>query len=199
VTNLRGMQIALWTGDGNPGPLDPGPVDPGASSIENVTFGATRLFDGYLNEVGIRHAYHYYGAGTHTFGYWARDLEEYVPALMRRFRHPQPGARWVDYRTTDDRWERFGWEVTLRRPTPAFTDLRHARRSGFVLSGIGHAIVRTPAEYRPRTRVRVITRGVLETSTRERTIGATGRLRIDVPLSDDATPGTTRVRIRPIR
>jgi S-formylglutathione hydrolase FrmB len=197
VTNLRGMQIALWTGDGNPGPLDPGPVDPGASSIEMITFGATVLFDGYLNEVGIRHAYHYYGAGTHTFPYWARDLEEYVPALMRRFRHPPARSRWVDFRSTDDHWERWGWDVALQRAAPAFSDLRHARRNGFVLTGTGDAVVRTPAMYRPGTRVRVTTRGVVR-STRERTVGASGRLRVAVALSDDASPGTTRVRIRPV-
>src|SRR5262245_35024588 len=30
VTNLRGMKISLWTGNGDPGPLDHGPPDPAA-------------------------------------------------------------------------------------------------------------------------------------------------------------------------
>ena len=68
VTNLRGMQIELWTGDGNRGPLDPGPPDPAASAIEVITFGATRLFHGHLDDAGIPSGYHYYGAGTHIFG-----------------------------------------------------------------------------------------------------------------------------------
>ena len=85
VTNLRGMQIELWTGDGDRGPLDQGPPDPAASAIEVITFGATRLFHGHLEDARIPSTYHYYGAGTHTFRYWARDLEEYVGPLMRRF------------------------------------------------------------------------------------------------------------------
>ena len=196
VTNLRGMQIALWTGDGNPGPLDPpGPVDPGASSIETITFGATQLFDGYLNEVGIRHAYHYYGPGTHTFPYWARDLEEYVPTMMRRFRHAPRRPRSIEYRSTDDDFEQWGWEVGLRRADPGFTDLGHARARGFDLTGSGDATVRTPAVYRPGIRVRMTVRGATGTSTKEETVGGSRRLRIMVPLGDGATPGTTRVRL----
>jgi S-formylglutathione hydrolase FrmB len=53
VTNLRGMQIALWTGNGDPGPLDLGRPDPAASVIEMITFGATRLFHGHLEDAGI--------------------------------------------------------------------------------------------------------------------------------------------------
>jgi hypothetical protein len=195
VTNLRGMHIALWTGDGNPGPLDPGPVDPAASSIETITFGATLLFDGYLNEIGIRHAYNYYGGGTHTFAYWARDLEEYVPSLMRRFRHSPARLRSIDFRSTDARWERWGWEVALQGAAPGFTDLADARRSGFVLTGTGRATVRTAALYRPGSRVQVITRGATR-SVAERTVGSSGRLRVVVPLGEDTTAATTRVRIR---
>jgi S-formylglutathione hydrolase FrmB len=109
VTNLRGMQIGLWTGNGDPGPLDPVPFDPGASAIEVITFGATQLFHGYLLEAGIRHDYTYYGGGTHIFEYWARDLAEYVGPLMRRFRHPPRRPRSIGYLTTDDRWQRWGW------------------------------------------------------------------------------------------
>lgn len=34
VGNVRGMQIALWTGDGTRGKLDPDPIDPGAAGID---------------------------------------------------------------------------------------------------------------------------------------------------------------------
>jgi diacylglycerol O-acyltransferase / trehalose O-mycolyltransferase len=105
VDNVRGMQIALWTGDGTPGPLDPNPVDPGAAAIEKIMFGATMRFDHDLTEAGIKHAYHYYGGGTHIFAYWARDLTEYVPALMRRFRHPDKDPSVVSYRAAADRWD----------------------------------------------------------------------------------------------
>jgi S-formylglutathione hydrolase FrmB len=91
VTNLRGMHIELWTGDGTPGVFDPAGI--ATDPIEVITFTATQLLDGYLKEVGIRHGYHYYGGGTHSWPYWARDLEEYVGPLMRRSAPARRGRR----------------------------------------------------------------------------------------------------------
>jgi S-formylglutathione hydrolase FrmB len=199
VTNLRGMEVALWAGDGRPGPLDPSPIDPGASSIENVTFQATELFHGYLNEAGIPHRYDYYGGGTHIWPYWARDLEQYLEPLMRRFGRPAPRPRSIGYLSADDAWEQWGWAVRLERPARAFSSLRRARRSGFVLIGTGRARVRTPRLYEPGARVRVDKRGAAPRSSTERVVGPSGRLRIGVRLGDGVTPGTARVRIRALR
>ena len=194
VTNLRGLEISLWTGNGDPGPLDHGP-NTDAGVIEFITFGATQLFHGHLEEIGIPSAYHYYGAGTHTFAYWARDLREFVGPLMRRFANPLPPPRSVSYLSAADRWEQWGWSVALERPEPAFSHLRHGRRSGFALTGTGSASVRTPGVYEPGTWVRVITRGRGFRSTARIAVDPNASLQIPVPLSDDATPGTTRVSI----
>ena len=196
VTNLRGMHIGLWTGDGEPGPLDPDPPDPGAAAIEAITFGATQLFDGYLQEARIPHDYVYYGGGTHIWPYWARDLTEYVGPLMRRFRHPPRKPRSISYLTTDDRWQQWGWDVKLERSARAFNHLERARRRGFLLTGTGRARVRTPRFYRSGSRVTVTVRGVAGTSRARTTVGRSGRLRVDVPLSDGDMPGTTSVSIR---
>jgi S-formylglutathione hydrolase FrmB len=198
VTNLRGMQVELWTGDGNPGPFDAGRVDPLASSIELITFGATQRFDRYLTAAGIPHGYHYYGAGTHTFGYWARDLEEYVGPLMRRFRSHARRPRPIGFLSTDDRWQRWGWQVEQRPPEPGFVQLSRARKTGFVITGAGRATVRTAAFYPPGARVRVTRRSGAAVSTREMTVGASGRLRVPVVLSSDATPATARVAVRQV-
>jgi len=196
VTNLRGMQIQLWTGNGEPGPLDNEPPGSAPDAIEVITFGATRLFHGHLEDAGIPSAYHYYGAGTHSFPYWARDLREYVGPLMRRFADAPP-RRWsIDYLSADDQWQEWGWKVALDRSVPGFSRLRHARRGGFVLSGTGRASVRTPRVYQPGARARVTAIGRAVRSNSELTVGPSGALRIAVPLSNDATPGTTRVAIR---
>jgi S-formylglutathione hydrolase FrmB len=196
VTNLRGMQIELWTGDGDRGPLDQGPPDPAASAIEVITFGATRLFHGHLEDARIPSGYHYYGAGTHTFGYWARDLEEYVGPMMRRFASSRGRPTPVDFLSAADRWQQWGWTVSVAPVTPGFNRLRHARKGGFTLTGTGRATVRTPSVYPSGVRARVTVIGKTGRSSTDLTASPSGALRIPVPLSHDATPGTTRVAIR---
>ncbi|HLY36920.1 MAG TPA: alpha/beta hydrolase family protein [Candidatus Binatia bacterium] len=196
VGNLRGMQIALWTGDGTPGPLDPTPVDPVAAAIEKITFGATMRFDHDLTAAGIKHAYHYYGGGTHIFAYWARDLTEYVPTMMRRFRHPGKDPSVVSYRAAADPWAQWGWTVELMRPEPAFSVLDRARRTGFILTGTGTARVTTPAVYRVGAKFRVVVESVSGSIPIKAVVDDDRRVRIDVPLSTGTDPATVRVAIR---
>src|SRR5262249_1315497 len=104
--------------------------------------------------------------------------------------------RAIGFLSTDDRWQRWGWQVEQRPPEPGFVQLSRARKRGFVITGAGRATVRTAAFYRPGARVRVTERSGATVSTREMTVGASGRLRVPVVLSSDATSGTTRVAIR---
>ena len=195
VTNFRGMQIGLWTGDGTPGPLDPTPVDAGAAAIEVITFGATQRFDAYLTAARIRHAYVDYGGGTHIWPYWARDLSEYVGPLMKRFDRPGRRPRTIGFKTTDEKWERWGWQVTLQRAEPGFNELSRARDRGFILSGTGTATVRTPAVYKAGTRKRITVTGPDGSESHDVRVGNSRQLRIEVPLGN--APTTVRVRIRP--
>ncbi len=196
VTNLRGLHIGLWTGDGTPGALD-GPGTPPSDPIEVVTFGATQLFHGHLEDAGIPSTYVFYGGGTHTWPYWARDLREYVGPLMERFAERQRKPRTVDYMSAADEWTQWGWTVALERPAPAFSRLHAARRTGFLLTGTGQAVVRTPALYGSGARLRVVQRGAAGRSARVLRADGRGRLRIPVGLGDDATETTTQVTIRP--
>jgi S-formylglutathione hydrolase FrmB len=195
VTNLRGLDIHLWTGDGRQGPFDPGPPDAPLDDIEVITFGATSLFHGHLEEARIPHAYNYYGAGTHSWPYWARDLGEYLPLLMARFAAPPAPPRAISYTSADDRWEHYGWRVALQRDARDFSALRHASRRGFALTGTGVAAVTTPSFFTPGAplRVRMRGRGVRVASTLR--ADADGRLQLAVPLSSSARPYTTRVSV----
>jgi S-formylglutathione hydrolase FrmB len=191
VENLRGMHVALWAGDGTPGPLDPTPIDPAASNIETITFTATELFHGYLNEVGIEHFYNYYGGGTHIWPYWARDLQEYMGPLMERFADRAPAPRPVSYVSLDDEWDGWGWRATLDAQRPSV--LARGRRRGFVFTGNGTVIVRTPRFFKPGQQVRVYEQdaggsGVLFA-------GPNGRLQVPLILGE-GDPRTVRVRFR---
>jgi S-formylglutathione hydrolase FrmB len=196
VGNLRGMQIALWAGDGTPGELDPDPIDPGAAAIEEITFVATGLFASYLKEVRIPHRYRAYGGGTHIWPYWARDLREYVRPLMKRFRKRAKPPAVVSYLSAADPWTQWGWTVDLERPAPAFSRIERARRTGFVLTGTGDARVTTPAAYRPGATARVVRTGDGGRTSGTAVVGTDGRLQIDVPLSAGEIPASVRVAIR---
>ena len=78
----------------------------------------------------------------------------------------------------------------------AFNHLERARRRGFALHRNGPRAGADPAFYRPGSRVTVTVRGIGGTSRTRTTVGRSGRLRVDVPLSDGATPETTSVSIR---
>lgn len=198
-TNLRGMQIGLWTGNGQPGPLDTGEPNPGAEAIEAGVHRLNALLHGHLVDEGIAHAYHDYGPGTHVWPYWARDLREYVGPLMRRFAHPPARPRTIGYRTVADPWRQWGWRVKLDRPEPAFSALSGANRHGFALTGTGQAVVTTPGFYAPGAKVLVSGSGPGGESTEHATASRRGRLSISVPFDGSVIPATARVSIKPLR
>ena len=115
---------------------------------------------------------------------------------MRRFASSRARPTPVDFLSAADRWQQWGWTVSVAPVTPGFNRLRHARKGGFTLTGTGRATVRTPSVYPSGVRARVTVIGKTGRSSTDLTAGPTGALRIPVPLSHDATPGTTRVAIR---
>ncbi len=74
ANNLRGMDLFMYFGNGNPGPLDSGSPNPGAEGIESGVYQLNVLFHKRLQALGIPSLYDPYGNGTHSWPYWARDL-----------------------------------------------------------------------------------------------------------------------------
>ena len=178
------------------GPFDPNPPDPAREPIEVITYGATRLFSGHLSDAGIPHA---------------------LQLLRRRHAHlavlgaRPPGVR----RPVDGALRRSAAGAALdqlherRRPLSAVGVERGGATSDarlqppaprvagrFALVGTGTASVRTPPLFAPGTRVRVHKRGRFGHTQSLLTVGTSGRLRLSVPLSDDARPRATRVSFR---
>jgi diacylglycerol O-acyltransferase / trehalose O-mycolyltransferase len=80
--SLRGMHLAVYTGNGEPGPYDQDPIpDP----LEFFVHDASESFHNRLEALGIQHTYLDYGPGTHIAPYWSRDLEWELPAIMKSF------------------------------------------------------------------------------------------------------------------
>jgi diacylglycerol O-acyltransferase / trehalose O-mycolyltransferase len=77
--------IELRTGDGVPGPLDRRGTKRGCGAcvIEGIVRPMNVRMHQRLRALGIRHVWDDYGAGTHDWPYWRRDLRETLPDLMR--------------------------------------------------------------------------------------------------------------------
>ncbi|MFF5339115.1 alpha/beta hydrolase [Streptomyces althioticus] len=77
---LKSMPVYLSCGDGTAGPLD----TPGASSALEADFNRqNHALAAELKRVGAKHlTTHFYGAGTHTWRYWERELHASLPMLL---------------------------------------------------------------------------------------------------------------------
>ncbi|MGN6609856.1 MAG: alpha/beta hydrolase [Jatrophihabitans sp.] len=195
IPNLTATDIHLWTGDGASGPFDPATPDLEAAGIEFLTHVSTVLFHQHLTEAGIPSQYVDYGAGTHTWPYWARDLREFVPALMADLAAPPATPATITYTSVEQQWTQWGWTVVNHRAqAQQFETLADAGPAGFRVTAAGTPTVTTPPAYEPGS-AHAVTVGAI---TRTLTADASGRLTITVPSGTGlfaASPGTVAVRI----
>ena len=180
-TNLRGMSIYLWTGEGLDGPYDQAP-NPAASAIEGAVYESTQHFYNHLVSDGVPAYYDNYVYGTHSFPYWARDLRQYVPMMMSDFAHPKEPAV-VSYMSIDKEWTQWGYTVSIQRATKQqFSSLNDGTSSGFTFGGSGTARVTTPPVYRPGSMAIITVRGPGATSTMQMVVSPSGSVSITIPL-----------------
>jgi S-formylglutathione hydrolase FrmB len=174
--NLRGLELWMRTGNGQPG----GPFG-GGNNIDATEAGvfimATEVHK-RLQALHIPHVFDDYGPGHHLWAYWNRGLKQTLPAIMRRFRQgSKPPAR-ITFKAVEPSYSAYGWSVSIKRPALEFSELSKADKRGFTLSGSGSASVTTPARYKRGASYRVTIRG----KARVLRANARGRLRIAVPL-----------------
>jgi hypothetical protein len=205
--NLRGMSLALRTGNGMPGGEFGGTGDPIEESVHRMAV----EMDARLTELGIAHVFEDYGNGSHAWPYWQKDLRTELPLLMATFADPPAPPSRFSYDSIEDRYEDYGWRVRVKRPAVEFSRLAVRSGTRFALSGSGDATVSTPPALEPGEAYAVKLRG---DNDRDRLILRTngkGSLRIPVVLGpanpdQEYSPAaqatgtnvfTTRVRIKP--
>jgi len=157
ATNLRGLRLFLASGTGQPGPFDaPGqPVD-GVEQFVHTSF--THMVAA-LRRAGVPALTEDYGAGTHSWPYWQRDLHHALPVIMAAFAHPPaPPASW-SYRTTDSTFMVWGYTVQHRGAVPGWTVLSTVARGQITASGSGALVVTTASLYQPNTRYTLVSPG----------------------------------------
>ena len=209
VTNLRDVDVWLYTATGAPGPLDPAVPNPGAGGIELATHGSTISFVQRARDQGVPVHLDDYVLGTHSWPYWARDLREYLVPLMATFASSPAAPQSISYQTIDREWSQWGWSVTMRRAAEQqFSALSDAGPRGFTLRGAGAASVTSPPFYEPGAVVHITSSGTLGTTETTATADDQGRLHLDVALGPDQPttavvgvptppPWSTTVVVRP--
>lgn len=181
AANLRGMNLFLYSGNGEVGPLDSG-SNAGAQTIEGGVHTLTQLFHSHLQTLGIPSVYDDYGPGTHSWPYWARDLRWSIGQVMTNFAHPAPAPNPVTYTTDEPDYSIFGWHVAIHRTATEFSTLADAGRRAFTVKGSGTATVTTPPRYARHALFEITVASEAGTATALQDTGRGRRLTITVPL-----------------
>ena len=90
VDRLKGMPLYVAYGNGQPGPLDVGVTD--TDGLEEWIGQGSDAFVAALKAAGVPAIVNAYGAGTHSWAYWQRDLHESLPMLLRALGEPVPAS-----------------------------------------------------------------------------------------------------------
>jgi S-formylglutathione hydrolase FrmB len=180
--NLRGMNVGLWWGNGEAGPLDGAHPDRGLASAEARIEPLNADFRARMQALGIPALFNGYGPGTHSWPYFERDLRESIPSLMAAFAAAPAPPRSVTYASAEGGYAVYGFRVAMRRAAQEFSWLRDAGASRFALAGSGSASVVTPPRYAPRARYRLVMRHATGTLRTRAVADAQGRIHVTVPL-----------------
>jgi S-formylglutathione hydrolase FrmB len=177
--NLRGIDLTMRTGNGQPG----GPGGDTGDPVEAEVHQEAINLHNRLNELAIPHVFDDYGAGGHAWYYWQRDLVQLVRDLPAVFADPPARPRSITYKTIDSDFSVYGWHVTIDRPALEFAKLGDATRRGFSLAGSGKAVVTTARIAKPGTTLlATVTTADGTKSTTPLTADGNGRVRVNVPL-----------------
>jgi len=179
--NLRDTRIYMYWGSGLPGPYDSSP-DPYGMVIEGAVCRDNDDFQARLDALGIPAYFKFYGAGTHSWPYWERDLRWSIGQIMSDFAHPMPLPTQITYSSGDDDYAVYGWSVDMHRLAREFSTLADAARTGFELSGSGSATVLTPPDFKPGRSYSVGLFGPYVDTRQTLRAGRDRRLTIQVPL-----------------
>ena len=181
--NLRWTRMAMYWGNGQPGPYDTSPSSYGGGSIEFLVWNSNNDFRARLNALHIPAYFDSYGAGTHAWPYWTRDVAQSIDTIMFDFAHPAPTPTAFTYTSGDDAYAIYGWSVAMHRAAREFSTLSTSGALRFLLSGSGSATVVTPATFTPGHRYAVrISGDATGTRVVRVTAGRDHKLHLTVPL-----------------
>lgn len=191
VANLAYTSLALWSGNGVPGPLDGPSVHIVQDAlIEGAAHQSSLFFAQAARRAHVAYKLDDYGNGTHSWPYWSRDLAQYLPMLMTTFDTPELAPTTISYRSIDKTWTQWGWTVAnVRARVQAFSGLVGASASGFTVTSPNPTRVTTPPVYAPGVEYRITAVG--GSAPKTAVVSPSGRLTVPVSL----TLGSRSVRV----
>lgn len=145
--NLASVGLGVWSGNGVPDTAPGAPAwSAGAGATEGGIYQENQAFVSALQGSGQHPFVDFYGAGTHDWAYWERDLGQFLAGLPSGFwsGHAQPVGSW-SYRSAEPRFSVWGWRFATARAVPEFTYLDGVDRAGFTVHGSGRLTVTPPA------------------------------------------------------
>jgi S-formylglutathione hydrolase FrmB len=180
--NLRSTRIYMYWGNGQPGPYDTAASGlAGAGEIEAAVAQSNAGFERRLQALRIPAYFNAYGAGTHSWPYWTRDLQWSLPKVIDGFAHPARVGRFT-YTSADDRYDVYRWSVGMHRQARELSALSASGCGEFAVSGSGTAVVTTPACLKRGRRYVVTLTGPNIDVSSTMTVGGVRRLTLTVPL-----------------
>jgi S-formylglutathione hydrolase FrmB len=182
ASNLAGMSLFVASGNGQPGVYDKA----GSTSteedglIESLVYDMNEGFASALAADNIPFTKYFYGAGTHSWGYWLRDLAHFLPQMAGVFANPPPAAPTApfDFRTVATNFSTHGFDFSVDHLAEAFTYLTGVGPGGLSVVGTGVLTIQTPSDYTPGGSYEVTTNG----AARPERADADGRLTFTVNL-----------------
>jgi S-formylglutathione hydrolase FrmB len=149
ASNLSNTSLFVASGDGEPGPYDTTSTY-ADGSVEAVIWYMNQQFTDALGNAGIPYTSYFYGAGTHSWPYWLRDLQHFLPLMENAFAHPvaTPPEVPFNYRTDLSDFTVWGWQFATDHPATEFTYLEGVDRAKLEAIGSGTLTVTTPRLYK---------------------------------------------------
>jgi S-formylglutathione hydrolase FrmB len=182
--NLADTKMYLYWGNGFPGEYDVGSAAaPGEQNlIEGAVYYSNEFFQQRLDSLNIPAYYDAYGDGTHSWPYWAQDLQDSIGDIMNNFANPPAPPSKVTYTSAEDQYSVYGWTVAMNRTAQEFSTLESADSCGFRLAGSGSGTVTTPDDFTPGDSYTVSLSGPNASGEQTLVANSDGQLTVQVPL-----------------
>jgi S-formylglutathione hydrolase FrmB len=182
--NLGGVLVYLAAGNGTPGPLPDPNTDPtdiaNDEAKEKIALKETLSLTYALRAAKVPVTLNRYGKGVHAWPYWRRDLQQFLPVLMKRFAAATSAPATFTFKAPEPTFSAWGYSVTMTRKVTEFATVSGVTSSGLTLTGSGSAVVTTAPRYTADGQYQVTV--VTKAGTTQLTITASDDGRLTVPI-----------------